>query len=93
MSVWRFSIALFGPLLAGASLFAQVPQPRTPTGWARVQKEENRAQGQQPGVNKNVADAQARAKATMKEPAKPQFGQNTGIRRIIRQKRDARNVK
>ena len=93
MSVWRFSIALFGPLLAGASLFAQVPRPGTPTGWARVQKEENRALRQQPSVNKNVADARARAKGAKSEPAPLYFEQHAASRRIVRQKRDVRNVK
>ena len=88
-----FSAPFFGALLVSASLFAQVPQSGTSTGWARVQKEGNRAQRQQPGISKNVADAQARAKVAKKEPAQLQFEQHAVSRQIIRQKRDARNVK
>ena len=93
MNARRSSAALFGSLLAGASLFAQVPRPGTPTGWARVQKEENRAQRQQPGINKNVADAQANAKVMKKEPVQQYFEPHAASRRIVRQKRDVRNVK
>jgi hypothetical protein len=93
MNARRFSAVLFGSVLAGASLFAQVPQLGTPTGWARVQKEENRALRQQQGISKNAADAQARAKVTRKDPAQLQFEQHAASRRIIRQKRDVRNVK
>jgi hypothetical protein len=93
MNARRCSATFFGALLAGASLFAQVPQPGTPTGWARVQKEENRALRQQPSINKNVADAQPHAKAAKKEPAQLRFEQRAVNRRPIRQKRDARNVK
>jgi hypothetical protein len=93
MDTRHFSVALFGSFLAGASLFAQMPQPGAPTSWGRVQKEENRAQRQQPNINKSVANAQAQAKVTKKEPAQLHYGQNTVNRRFIRQKRDARNVK
>ena len=93
MNAHRLSVALFGSLLASASLFAQMPQPGTPNTWGRVQKEENRAQRQQPSINRSVANAQAHGKDAKKDPAQFQYGQNTANRRVIRQKRDARNVK
>ena len=89
----RFSVALFGSLLASTSLFAQTPQPGTPNNWGRVQKEENRAQRQQPSITRSVANAQAHSKDAKKEPVQLQYGQNTSNRRVIRQKRDAKNVK
>ena len=88
-----FSIALFGSLLASAALFAQMPQPGTPNSWGRVQKEENRAQRQQPSINRSAANAQAHGKDAKTAPVPLQYGQNTANRRVIRQKRDARNVK
>jgi hypothetical protein len=93
MNPRRFSVAFFGSLLASASLFAQMPQPGTPNSWGRVQKEENRAQRQQPSINRSAANAQARGKDAKTEPTQLHYGQNTANRRVIRQKRDAKNVK
>jgi hypothetical protein len=93
MNAHRFSALYFGSLLVGTSLFAQMPQPGSPNNWARVQKEENRALRQQPSINRSIANAQAQGRDGRKEPAQPHYGQNTVNRRVIRQKRDARNVK
>jgi len=93
MNAHRFLAPLFGSLLVGASLFAQMPQPGSPNNWARAQKEENRALRQQPSINRSIANAQAQGKDTKKEPAQPHYGQNTANRRFIRQYRDVRNVK
>jgi hypothetical protein len=93
MNAHRFSASLFAALLVSASLFAQMPQPGSPNNWARLQKEEHRALRQQPSLNRSIANAQAHGQDTKKEPAQPHYGQNTANRRVMRQKRDARNVK
>ncbi len=93
MNTRRFSVALFGTLLAGASLFAQVPQHGASTGWGRVQKEEIHARRQQPNINKSIANTQVQGKVTKKEPPQLHYELKAANRRMIRQKHDAKNVK
>ncbi len=66
MNARRLSAAIFGSLLVGASLFAQAPQPSTPTTSTpgRVQHEENRAQRQQKRITQGVASGSLTPKET-----------------------------
>jgi len=75
---------------------AQRQQNRPAQGGASgslAPKEAARLEHQEAKTNLNGAKTQSNGQVTMKEPARLHPGQNTAMRRIIRQKHDARNVK
>ncbi len=107
MNTRGFAPVLLGALLAGTGLFAQTPAAgRRPSQENRVQrppmhvaggplapKQAARLEHQEAKASLNVAKTLGKGTGSKQEPAKLHFGSNPAGRRIIRQKRDARNVK
>ncbi|MDR3684083.1 MAG: hypothetical protein P4L11_10175 [Geothrix sp.] len=107
MNTRGLASTLLGALLAGGGLFAQAPasgrmppqenRPQRPpvpvAGRSLPPKQAARVEHQDAKASLNVAKTLGKGAGPKQEPAKPHSGQNQARWRIIRPKRDARNIK